>query len=101
MAGKRLSPLRLSYISITASAAWVSLGALSMASALPGAARIGVLPSGLWLAALFLVAAAVVLSSRARWAPLLSIAALLLLPWLPVRVPPAFYMWVGPLRGWI
>src|SRR6266851_3558252 len=103
MDAKRLSPLRLSLIFLAALAAWVSGGALSVASTLPRAPRVGVLPSVGWLAVS--VATFVVASSwrSPRWprVAVLALSTLLLLPWLPFRVPSAFLVWVGPLRVWL
>jgi hypothetical protein len=101
MAVKRLSPLRLSFILIAALAAWVSAGALSVASSQPEAARLGVLPSGLWLASSVAVAVGLALVIRPAWTAWLAVSGLLLLPWLPVAVPDAFYIWVGHLRAWL
>lgn len=101
MAVKRLSPLRLTFISIGALAAWVSAGALSVASSQPGAARLGVLPSGLWLVGVLAIAVGFVLRSGADSPALLAISGVLLLPWLPIPVPAAFYIWVGHVRLWV
>jgi hypothetical protein len=101
MAGKRLSPLRLTLIFLAALAAWITAGALSVASAQPRAPRVGVLPSVAWLVVALAAAAGTAWATRRRWPALLAIAGLLLLPWLPVPVPAAFYIWVGPLRTWV
>ncbi len=101
MAVKRLSPLRLTFISIGALAAWVSAGALSIASSQPGAARLGVLPSAVWLVGAIAIGLGAALMSRSGSAALLAVSSVLLLPWLPMPVPAAFYIWVGQVRPWV
>src|SRR5437867_3476037 len=103
MDAKRLSPLRLSLVFVAALAAWVSAGALSVASSQPRAPRIGVLPPPGWLAVCVATLGTVVLT---RWprrprVVVLALSTLLLLPWLPVPIPAAFLVWVGPLRVWL
>jgi len=84
---------------LAALAAWVSLGTLAVTSAAPGAPRIGVLPPW-WLLGLLVIAAiGAVTALRRRGfpiAPLLT-GCLVLLPWLPGPVPPAFLIWTGPI----
>ena len=101
MAVGRLSPLRLILILIAALGAWVSAGALSFASSHAGAARIGVLPSAFWLASCVAIAIVLGVMLRGAWTAALSLAGVLLLPWLPFPVPAVFYMWVGQLRVWV
>lgn len=92
---------------LAAIALWVSLGALAEIAyqplVTPQLVRAGLLPSLWWLAGL-LVFAAVCLAIpalRRREAWLLGVPALVLLPWLPGRVPKVFLIWTGPLRTWI
>src|SRR5712691_7110390 len=103
MDAKRLSPLRLSLIFIAALAAWVSAGALSVASSQPRAPRIGVLPSLGWLAVWVATfgAASVMRWSRRPRVVVLALSTLLLLPWLPLPTSAALLVWVGPLRVWL
>src|SRR5436190_7768493 len=103
MDAKRLSPLRLSLVFVAALAAWVSAGALSVASSQPRAPRIGVLPPPGWLAVCVATLGAVVLTwwPRRPRVVVLALSTLLLLPWLPVPIPAAFLVWVGPLRVWL
>lgn len=84
---------------------WVSAGTLAALDATT-LTRVGALPSPLWLAGLTAIGAvtgAAVRVSRAGLAPLTALLCLWL-PWLPVRVPPAFLLWDGPLEiaiwGW-
>jgi hypothetical protein len=84
-------------------AAWLSGGALTLLPG-PGAARAGVLPPLSWLA--ISLGAAVLIAWRLpakllrnSWVLLLS--ALIVLPWLPIRVPPAFLIWAGPAKVWV
>src|SRR5829696_8189655 len=98
MTAKRLSLPSLSAILFGSFTLWVSFGTLGVTSAETGSWRVAVLPSGWWfLAALAVVSLAGVAAggprSRLLWLPLV-----LLLPWLPVRVPAVAYIWTGPLR---
>src|SRR6476646_1055329 len=77
-------------------AAWLSQATPAVAD---GGARVGLLPvTGLALALSLVVAVAVLglMRAGASRAPLL-LTTLVLLPWLPVPVPPAFMLWSGPL----
>ena len=77
-------------------AAWLSQATPAVAD---GGARVGLLPvTGLALALSLVVSVAVLWLMRAgaSRAPLL-LTTLVLLPWLPVPVPPAFMLWSGPL----
>lgn len=83
---------------LAAIAAWLSAGTLAFAT--DDGPRIALLPlSVLTLTIVAGVALAVFLLVRAsrRWTPILLLV-LLLLPWLPIPVPSAFFMWAGPLR---
>ncbi|MEP7307132.1 MAG: hypothetical protein ABJA98_16590 [Acidobacteriota bacterium] len=85
-------------------AIWASGGSLTLLPLQSGAPRAGLLPSILWLA--IAVAAALILAWRlspavAKRAPVWLLSALVLLPWLPIRVPYAFLIWAGPLRFWV
>jgi hypothetical protein len=93
-------------------AAWVSGGALTVLPFQAGAPRSGLLPSILWLALAVSSALVVGWTSGRRFKtrletrlatrlPVLLLSALLLLPWLPIRIPPAFLIWAGPLRYWV
>jgi hypothetical protein len=78
-------------------AAWCSIGALAVVNGTGGFARLGLLPP-VWLLPLVVVACvgtawAVRLSPRTSLPLLFSVV--LLLPWLPWRVPAAFLMWSG------
>lgn len=81
--------LRIAGVAI---AAWLSAGAVAVASG--GAVRFGVTPSVWWLVAAVIASAAV----RRLFVP--ALAFVLLLPWLPLRVPAAFLAWTGPLAVW-
>ena len=101
MAVRRLSPLQLAFIWLAALGAWVSAGALSVASAQASAPRIGLLPSVLWLLAAVVIATILASAIRAECTALLAIAGVLLLPWLPIHAPAALYIWAGHLRAWM
>jgi len=73
-------------------AAWLGGGAIAYGAA---HARFGLTPSIWWLVASVGVAVLV----RRRVAALLALV--LLLPWMPMRVPPAFLVWTGHAAGWI
>ena len=84
-------------------AAWLSSGTIGFASS--EGPRIAVLPvSAPVLAMVFGAAAAVLVLARAGASLLpLSLLALVVLPWLPFRIPSAFLLWVSPLTAivWI
>ena len=104
MAAKRLSLKAFGAITlIAASAAWLSGGALTITSSLPGAARIGLAPSPAWLAVWVAAAGIAFLLTRStsRRFALLLLSGIVLAPWLPGPVPAALYIWTGPLRVWL
>lgn len=85
-------------------AAWVAGGALTLTSVENRSVRLGILPAPSALLVYLMVAVAVALLLRTRswrFAPALTVSTLLLLPWLPIRVPAAFYVWTGPVRTWL
>lgn len=91
-------------LACAALAAWASGGALTLLPFQSGAPRAGVLPSLVWLAVALTCAVALAwtvaprLGGRVR---VLILSTLLFLPWLPIRVPPAFLIWAGPLSLWV
>ena len=95
----RLSPAAVGLAALAGLAAWVSLGTLAVASAAPGAPRLGLLPPW-WALGLLLATALAGVSAldRRGWprTPWL-LSALTLLPWLPGPVPTAFLIWSGPI----
>jgi hypothetical protein len=104
MAAKRLSLKAFgAIISIAAPAAWLTRGAFTFTSSLPGAARIGLAPSPAWLAAWIATATMAFLLARStsRRFALLLLSGIVLAPWLPGPVPAALYIWTGPLRIWL
>jgi len=107
MAAKRLSLPTFPLTLIVALAIWMSRGALTPASQQTRGPRYGLLPSPLWLAVaavLVWIAIRIAASSAgplARRVGIAGLAALLLLPWLPIPVPPAFLVWTGPLATWL
>src|SRR5258708_5691645 len=84
-------------------AAWISSGTIAFGG--PGGGRIGVLPIDIVFLSLALLAALVVFAVSLRDARATSIAlsplALLVLPWLPIPVPPAFLIWTGALTAFV
>ena len=104
MAAKRLSLKAFGAITlIAAPAAWLTGGAITFTSSIPGSSRIGLAPSPLWVAGWIAAAGIAFLLTRSssnRFA-LLVLSGILLAPWLPGRVPAALYVWAGPLRGWL
>ena len=107
MAAKRLFPLAGSVVAscavCAAMAAWVTGGALTLTSFQPDAPRVGILPSPVWLATWMLVAfiARAAMRAKPHRFALLGLSIVLLAPWIPVTVPPAVYIWTGPLRIWL
>jgi hypothetical protein len=101
MAAKRLSFKAFGAITlIAAPAAWLTGGALTLTSALPGAVRIGLAPSPAWLA-VWIAAACVAFVLLPRRFALFLLSGILLAPWLPGVLPVALYIWTGPLRVWL
>ena len=83
---------------LAAIAAWLCTGTLALAT--EDGPRIALLPlSPVTLTIVIVLALAAFLLVRAsgHWAPTLLLV-LVLLPWLPVPLPAAVYMWAGPLR---
>jgi hypothetical protein len=80
-------------------AAWLSSGAIAFRN--PSGARIGVLPISVLPFAAAALAAAIVWAlgmTRPRAAAVaVSPLALIVIPWLPVPLPPAFLIWTGAL----
>jgi hypothetical protein len=104
MAAKRQFFQVLGATACTTIAAWVAGGALTLTSVDGRSVRLGILPAPSWLVVGLVVAVAAALLVRARswrFAPVLTVSLLLLLPWLPTRVPLAFYVWTGPARTWL
>jgi len=79
-------------------AAWLSLGVLAVVDT-GSRARVGVWPP--WWALVLLLGLAIGVVAVRRPSPArvvpLGLTALLCLPWLPGRIPPAFLVWYGPL----
>ena len=103
MTPRRLSFLALAAVLGAAVALWVSAGLLTIPSAGAGTARLGVLPSPGSLALLLIASLVLVLVIRpsARRAGLLILSFLVLLPWMPTRLPDAALVWAGHVRGWL
>ncbi len=85
-------------------AAWASGGSLTVLPFQSGGPRAGLLPSLLWLA--IAIVAALILTrtlspAAGKRARVWLLSALVLLPWLPVRIPSSFLIWVGPIRFWV
>jgi hypothetical protein len=80
-------------------AAWCSLGTIGFVAAGGDVTRVGLMAPWWWLPlliALFLAVARVAHLSAGQASPLFA-SAVLLLPWLPVPLPPAAFLWTGPL----
>jgi hypothetical protein len=80
-------------------AVWLSSGAIAFRN--PSGARIGVLPVSVLPFAAAVVVAVIVFAAGARHPRGAAVAAsplaLLVIPWLPVPLPPAFLIWTGAL----
>ena len=93
-------------LACAALALWVSLGALTFVGADNDAAPVsyvGVLPPLVWLA-LFLLAAALVaifVRPSTRTVAPLWLSAVVILPWLPFRLPLSVFVWTGNLLIWL
>ena len=103
MAPKRFSFAALAVVLAAAVAFWVSAGVLTIANGDPGPPRIGVLPSPGLLALHLLtgIMAVLVIRPSAQRAGLLILSALILLPWLPMPMPDAAFVWAGHLPAWL
>jgi hypothetical protein len=84
-------------------ALWVSCGALTFTDPSVHTTRVGVLPPLSWLAVLLAAALAATFVFRPdhRRVMVLWLSAIVLIPWLPLRLPLPVFMWVGPLRVWL
>ena len=94
----RLSPVSALASALAGTAAWCSLGTLALSDAGARAVRVGLAPPLWGLPALVALAVAVAWGLRLspdRAKPLF-FSAVLCLPWLPVRLPPALLLWAGP-----
>src|SRR5438876_102736 len=103
MAPRRLSFIAPAAVLGAAVALWVSAGVLTIPNAGPGPPRIGLLPSPGSLALLLVAGLGLILVIRpsAQRAGLLILSVLVLLPWLPTRVPDAALVWAGHVRVWL
>ena len=84
-------------------AVWVSFGVTTFANDEARGTRIGLLPSLAWLIAFLgvsLILWAVLKPEPRRVAPLW-LSAILLVPWLPLRLPDSAFLWTGALRWWV
>src|SRR5579862_4020849 len=103
MTAKRLSiPATICWV-LVALASWAARGALTTVTAQAASPRVAIAPSLRWL--LLLLCAGVGMSAVRRFRSpetwLLSLSAVVLLPWLPWRIVPALLVWTGPLRIWV
>ena len=94
----RLLPTGLA--ALAALAVWLSLGVQAVVDA-STSARVGALPPWWFLAVLegLLVGAVLIRRMPASRLWPLALSALVCLPWLPGRIPPAFLIWYGPMAG--
>ena len=84
-------------------AVWVSFGVITYANIEPRGTRVGLLPPFPWLIASLVAALvlwAVIKPEPRRVAPLW-LSAIVLVPWLPLRLPDAAFIWAGALRWWV
>src|SRR6185436_16825522 len=101
MTVKRLSLPSLSAIFCGSLTLYVSCGTLGVTTAGAGGSRVGILPSPWWLLATLAIVGFGAVAAGARRAMLLWLSAIVVLAWLPLPMPPAAFMWAGPLRWWI
>src|SRR5262249_22815871 len=84
-------------------AAWTSFGPLTGVDPLSANQRVGLLPPLGWLGLLSAASVLFVLRpqpARHRW-PVLALSGLVLIPWLPIRIPTVALAWTGHLRVWL
>jgi hypothetical protein len=100
---RRLSLGAAGALVCAALALWVSFGAIAFLDTVNRAPYVGLLPSPLWLVVLFLVAVAVgvVMRPTPEAVAPLWLSAVVLLPWLPIRLPLAAFIWTGHVVIWV
>ncbi|HEY2905292.1 MAG TPA: hypothetical protein VGJ29_05280 [Vicinamibacterales bacterium] len=82
-------------------AVWLSAGELTVASGTAGS-RIGILPSLGWLALpIAALCGAAALRTNVRYARISALSLVAALPWLPLHVPAATFVWTGHARAWL
>src|SRR3990172_3657614 len=90
-------------LACAALALWVSFGALSFVDADSGAGYVGILPPLTSLGVLLVAAGALAIVARPspRAVAPLWLSAVLLLPWLPFRLPLSVFVWTGNVAIWL
>ena len=94
----RLTPVAALAAACAGAAAWCAMGSLALSDAGARAVRVGLLPPLWWLAGLAAGAVAIAWAlrlSNERAKPLF-FSLVLVLPWLPVRLPAPALLWAGP-----
>ncbi|HEV3218050.1 MAG TPA: hypothetical protein VGZ27_20150 [Vicinamibacterales bacterium] len=101
--GKHISAAATCALVCAAAAFWVSFGAIAFLDTGNRARYVGILPAPIWLLAAFLVAAVLAYEVRptARGSAPLWLSGMLLLPWLPVRLPLSVFVWTGHVAVWV
>ena len=104
--GRRPSLAAAGALASAALALWVSSGALAFVAPDSDAAPVayvGLLPSLVWLALGLLAAALVAIFVRpsARTVAPLWLSAVVILPWLPFRLPLSVFIWTGNVLLWL
>jgi hypothetical protein len=101
--GKHVSVVATGALACAAVAFWVSFGELAFLDTTNRARYVGVLPAPVWLVAAFLVAAVIayVVRPTARGSAPLWLSGVLLLPWLPGRLPLSVFVWTGHVAEWV
>ena len=90
-------------LACAAVAFWASSGEIAFLDTGNRARYLGVLPSPIWLLAAILAAAGIAYFVRptARDAAPLWLSGVLLLPWLPARLPLSVFIWTGHAVEWV
>ena len=104
MPGRTRPPLAMTGALLCAAAAlWASFGRLAFLDTYNRASYVGLLPAPFWLAVLVVLAVVAASWSRltAQDVAPLWLSAVLLLPWLPVRLPLAVFIWTGHVILWV
>jgi len=99
----RLLPVPALAAACAGIAAWCSLGSLTVTEAGASPSRIGLLPPLWWLLALVTAAVALAWAGRLstdRARPLF-FSAILVVPWLPIRLPAPALVWTGPASWFV
>lgn len=101
--GKRVSIVATGALACAAVAFWVSFGEIAFLDTANRARYVGIVPSPIWLLVAVPVTAVIAQFVRptARGSAPLWLSGVLLLPWLPGRLPLSVFVWTGHVAEWV